>query len=56
MDLLDPYVDILLAETLSTSFEVKAALAAARGRDKPLWVALTLERSRQRRFCAAEKR
>ena len=42
MDLLDPYVDILLAETLSTSFEVKAALAAARGRDKPLWIALTL--------------
>lgn len=43
MDTLDPFVDILLAETLSTSFEVKAALAAAQGRDKPLWIALTLQ-------------
>ena len=43
MDTLDPFVDILLAETLSTSFEAKAALAAARGRDKPLWIALTLQ-------------
>ncbi len=43
MDSLDPFVDIWLAETLSTSFEAKAALAAARGRDKPLWIALTLQ-------------
>lgn len=42
MDLLDPAVDIFLAETLSTTFEAKAALEAARGRDKPIWIALTL--------------
>ena len=42
MDLLDPSVDIFLAETLSTSFEAKAALEAAQDRDKPIWLALTL--------------
>lgn len=42
MDLLEPCVDIFLAETLSTIFEAKAALAAAGGRDKPLWISLTL--------------
>ena len=43
MDLLDPYVDIYLGETLSTSFEARAFLAAAQGRGKPVWLALTLE-------------
>jgi homocysteine S-methyltransferase len=42
MDLLDPYVDIYLGETLSTSFEARAFLEAARGRDKTTWLALTL--------------
>ena len=43
MDLLDSYVDIFLAETLSTTFEVKAALSAAEGRDQAIWIALTLQ-------------
>ena len=42
MDLLDPYVDIYLGETLSTSFEARAFLEAAKGRGKPTWLALTL--------------
>ena len=42
LDLLDPYVDIYLGETLSTSFEARAFLEAARGRGKPTWLALTL--------------
>lgn len=42
MDLLDPYVDIFLGETLSTSFEARAFLAAAQGRGKTIWLALTL--------------
>ena len=42
MDLLDPYVDIYLGETLSTSFEARAFLEAARGRGKTVWLALTL--------------
>lgn len=42
MDLLDPYVDIYLGETLSTSFEARAFLEAAQGRAKTTWLALTL--------------
>ncbi len=42
MDLLDPYVDIFLGETLSTSFEARAFLEAAQGRGKTIWLALTL--------------
>lgn len=42
MDLLDPYVDIFLGETLSTSFEARAFLEAAQGRGKTTWLALTL--------------
>ncbi|MCY3798975.1 MAG: homocysteine S-methyltransferase family protein [Chloroflexi bacterium] len=42
MDLLDPYVDIYLGETLSTSFEASAFLEAAQGRGKTTWLALTL--------------
>ena len=42
MDLLDPYVDIFLGETLSTSFEARAFLEAARSRGKTTWLALTL--------------
>lgn len=42
MDLLDPYVDIFLGETLSTTFEAKAFLHAAAGRGKPIWLSLTL--------------
>ena len=33
MDLLAPYVDIFLGETLSTSFEARAFLQAAAERD-----------------------
>ena len=43
MDLLDPYVDIILGETLSTAFEARAFLEAAQGRGKPAWLALTLK-------------
>ncbi|MCY4070508.1 MAG: homocysteine S-methyltransferase family protein [Chloroflexi bacterium] len=43
MDLLDPYVDIFLGETLSTTFEAKAFLGAAAGRGKPVWLGLTLQ-------------
>ena len=43
MDLIAPYVDIYLGETLSTSFEARAFLEAARGRGKTTWLALTLE-------------
>ena len=42
MDLLDPYVDIFLGETLSTAFEARAFLQAAQSRDKTAWLALTL--------------
>ena len=43
LDLLDPYVDIFLGETFSTSFEARAFLEAARGRGKTTWLALTLD-------------
>ncbi len=43
MDLLDPYVDSYLGETLSTSQEARAVLKAAQGRDKPIWVSWTLQ-------------
>ncbi len=43
MDLLDPYVDIFLGETLSTIFEAKAFLEAAAGRGKSIWLGLTLQ-------------
>ncbi len=43
MDLLHPYVDIFLGETLSTSFEARAFLQAAGGREKTVWLALTLD-------------
>jgi len=43
MDLLDPYVDIFLGETLSTTLEAEAFLGAAAGRGKPVWLSLTLE-------------
>ena len=42
MDLIAPYVDIYLGETLSTSFEARAFLEAAQGRGKLVWLALTL--------------
>lgn len=43
MSLLDPYVDIYLGETLSTSQEARAVLTAARGRGKPVWLSWTLQ-------------
>lgn len=42
MDLLDPYVDLYLGETFSTTLESKAFLTASTGRDKPVWVSWTL--------------
>ena len=42
MDLLAPYVDIYLGETLATAFEARAFLEAARGRTQAIWLALTL--------------
>ena len=43
MDLLGPYVDIYLGETLSTSFEARAFLQAAGLREKTVWLSLTLD-------------
>ena len=43
MDLLDPYVDIFLGETLSTAFEARAFLEAAQNRSKTVWLSLTLD-------------
>ena len=43
MDLLDPYVDIFLGETLSTAFEACAFLEAAQDRSKTVWLSLTLD-------------
>ncbi len=43
MDLLASGVDIYLGETFSTGFEARAFLQAAAGRDKPVWLALTLD-------------
>jgi S-methylmethionine-dependent homocysteine/selenocysteine methylase len=43
MTLLDPYVDIYLGETLSTTQESRALLTAAQNRDKPVWVSWTLQ-------------
>lgn len=42
IDLLDPYVDIYLGETLATSQEARALLTAIQGRNKPIWVSWTL--------------
>lgn len=43
MDLLEPSVDIYLAETLSTSQEARAVLTAAQGKNKPVWISWTLQ-------------
>ncbi len=43
MDLLAPFVDIILGETLSTSFEARAFMQAASTRDKTVWLSLTLD-------------
>lgn len=42
MDLLDPYIDLYLGETFSTTLESKAFLSASAGRNKPVWVSWTL--------------
>lgn len=41
--LLRPYVDILLGETFSTSFEARAFLEAAQGSGKTVWLSFTLD-------------
>ena len=41
--LLHPYVDILLGETFSTSFEARAFLEAAQGSGKTVWLSFTLD-------------
>ena len=41
--LLRPYVDILLGETFSTSFEARAFLQAAQGSGKTVWLSFTLD-------------
>ena len=41
--LLHPYVDILLGETFSTSFEARAFLQAAQGSGKTVWLSFTLD-------------
>lgn len=43
MDLLAPYVDIYLGETLSTAFEARAFMQAAAARNKSVWLSLTLD-------------
>lgn len=42
MTLLEPYVDIYLGETFSTTKESRAFLEAAQGRDKQIWVSWTI--------------
>lgn len=42
MTLLDPYVDIFLGETFSTTQESRAFLEAAQGREKTIWVSWTI--------------
>ena len=42
MTLLDPYVDIYLGETFSTTLESRAFLTAAQNRNRPVWVSWTL--------------
>ena len=55
MDLLEPGVDIYLGETLSTSFEARAFLYAAAGRNKPIWLALTLDDAHPQQLRGGEK-
>ncbi|MDQ7025686.1 MAG: homocysteine S-methyltransferase family protein [Anaerolineae bacterium] len=43
MDLLEPSVNIYLAETLSTSQEARAVLTAAQDKNKPVWISWTLQ-------------
>lgn len=43
VDLLAPYVDLFLCETMSTAEEARAAATAAAGSGKPVWVSWTLE-------------
>jgi S-methylmethionine-dependent homocysteine/selenocysteine methylase len=45
-ELLAPYVDLFLCETMSSIDEAKAAATAAGRFDKPVWVALTLHEDR----------
>jgi len=45
-DLLAPYVDIFICETMSTAAEALAAARAACATGKPVWVAWTLHESR----------
>ena len=45
-ELLDPYVDLFLCETMSTASEGRAAAAAACRTGKPIWVAWTLHEDR----------
>ena len=45
-ELLDPYVDLFLCETMSTGAEGRAAAAAASRTGKPVWVAWTLHEDR----------
>jgi len=42
-ELLEPYVDLFLCETMSTAEEARAAATAATGTGKPIWVSCTLE-------------
>lgn len=55
MDLLAPGVDIYLGETFSTGFEARAFLQAAQGRDKPIWLALTLDDRQPSQLRGGEK-
>jgi S-methylmethionine-dependent homocysteine/selenocysteine methylase len=43
MNILEPYVDIYLGETLSTSQEARAVLTASQDFDKSVWISWTLQ-------------
>jgi S-methylmethionine-dependent homocysteine/selenocysteine methylase len=53
-ELLAPYVDLFLCETMSSAAEGKAAAAAACQTDKPVWVAWTLHEDRSGKLRSGE--
>ena len=53
-EVLAPYVDIFLCETMSSGAEARAAASAAAAFGKPVWVAWTLEDGGSRRLRSGE--
>ncbi len=53
-ELLAPYVDLMLCETMSSAAEARAAATAACATGKPVWVAFTLHEDRSGRLRSRE--